>query len=171
MGGFGPYPLVISAYFWLCSQGSLLVGLEGPYKVLKIKTRLAVHKASTVSTCCTIFWSLPGYTSPKSCDILFYIPRWHLLEEACSLLDKTQNSFENLRQFSKVCTLLCSLMSKIWEFQWLHMLSTHCYITGLWCCSWLLLKAPDLISISWCLSNPRVVSLFPPGGWFCRNTS
>lgn len=40
----------LRAYSWICAQGSLLLGNGGAYVVLGIKLKLAICKASLLST-------------------------------------------------------------------------------------------------------------------------
>lgn len=44
------HPVVLRSYFWLCTQGLLLVGLRGPYRRLGMETGLTVSKVSALPT-------------------------------------------------------------------------------------------------------------------------
>lgn len=46
---WGPYPIILRIYSWLCAQGPFLEGLRKPYKVRELESFKA-YKSSTPST-------------------------------------------------------------------------------------------------------------------------
>lgn len=57
---FGPHPVALSAYSWLCTEGATPARAQGPYVVLQIKSGLAICKANILSTVLTLW---PQYYS------------------------------------------------------------------------------------------------------------
>lgn len=86
------YPVMFRVYSWLCTQGTLLMGLKGPFGVLKTKSELVSWKARAFSAALS---SYPVIRFPFSLSHVLLFSHPFSLEGFRKIVSRTQTIRHN----------------------------------------------------------------------------